>query len=488
LKINKEYLEDHQVKLIVEIDPEPLERAKHRAARSLSHKTKIPGFRPGKAPYHVIERTVGESTILENALDILIEDIYPKVIEESGISPYGPGTLENMPSLDPPTFEFIVPLDADVKLGNYTELRIPYELVSITEHDVNNVLDDLRNRQAILEPKEGPAEEGNQVLIKLEGKKLNIEEGQDDELVKERPMPVIIESKDSDTSFEWPFSGFSRELIGHNIGDNFSLTYTFPEDSEFESLRGIEAEFTIKIEDIKSRTIPDLDDEFAQSIGEHENLEGLKEAIKESLASQSKSDYDSEYNQQIINKIIEESDIKYPPQMLENEIRIYLDQLENRLRQQGLDLDVYMKSRQITEDELKDEIRPQAEERLKRSLILFEISKAENIQVNEEDVEAQTQLSLEELSRSLTPEQAKKTITPDFLRGWIGNITADLIVQRTLEHLQNVAQGNIPEASEKSEGSEADLVSEQENNTGNEDNSTAQDNKIPDPNTEDISE
>jgi trigger factor len=125
LKINKEYLEDHQVKIIVELDPEPLERAKHQAARSISRKTKIPGFRPGKAPYHVIERTVGESTILENALDILIEDIYPKVIEESGIHPYGPGTLDNMPSLDPPIFEFIVPLDAEVKLGDYESNSYP---------------------------------------------------------------------------------------------------------------------------------------------------------------------------------------------------------------------------------------------------------------------------------------------------------------------------------------------------------------------------
>jgi trigger factor len=348
-----------------------------------------------------------------------------------------------------------------------SQIRIPYELEAITDQDIERVLDDLRNRQAILEPKEGPAEEGNQVFIRLEGRKLDVAEDQNDELIKERPMPVIIESKDSDTTGEWPFSGFSQELIGHLIGDNFSLTHTFPEDSEFESLRGITAEFKIKMEDIKSRTIPDLDDEFAQSVGEYENQEELISAIKDSLEKQSKADYDSDYNQQIINKIIAESDIKYPPQMLENEIKIYLDQLGNRLQQQGLDLEIYLKSRQITEEQLRDEIRPQAEERLKRSLILFEVSKSEDVQVNEKDIEAQTQISLDELSRSLTPEQAKKTITPDFLNGLVGNITADLIVQRTLEHLQNIAQGKIPEASEKSESSEVDLISEQENNTIN---------------------
>jgi trigger factor len=226
-----------------------------------------------------------------------------------------------------------------------------------------------------------------------------------------------------------------------------------------------------------------LDDEFAQSIGEYENLEALNNAIRESLEEQSKSEYDSDYHQQIVNKIIEESSIKYPPQMLENEIKVYLDQLENRLKQQGLDLEIYLKSRQITADELEEEIRPQAEVRLKRSLILFEVSKLENIQVDEADIEAHTQTSLEELSLSLTPEQAKKTLSPDFIRGWVGNITADLIVQRTLDHLQNIAQGNLPSAKEKIDNSELELDSEQtdhqtfeENNKDIEDNTQAPEN------------
>jgi trigger factor len=105
----------------------------------LSRKTKIPGFRPGKAPYNVVERTIGEGVILENALDILIEEIYPDVIKEAGINPYGPGALKNMPSLDPPTFEFVIPLDAEVQLGDYRQIRL-YELKVISDKDVEGVL------------------------------------------------------------------------------------------------------------------------------------------------------------------------------------------------------------------------------------------------------------------------------------------------------------------------------------------------------------
>lgn len=446
LKIEKEILEDHQIKLIVELDPEPLERAKRKAAKSLSRKIKIPGFRPGKAPYNVVERAVGEGAILENALDLLVGDIYPKVIEESGISPYGPGTLENMPSLDPPTFEFIVPLDAEVQLGDYKQIRIPYELPETNDVEVERVLDDLRNRQAILEPVERPAEEGDQVFIRIEGKKLEVGEDESEELIKERPLPVIIETEEKENTNEWPFSGFSRELIGHSNGDEFSITHTFSDDSEFELLRGMKAEFSINIEDIKSRHIPELNDEFAISLGDYETLGDLREAIRSDLEQQAITEYDSDYNQEIIQNIIELSSIKYPPQMLENEIEVYIDQLKNRLSQQGLDIDIYLKSRQMDIEELKEELRPQAENRLKRSLILFEISRTENIQIDEAEIQAQTQETLDELNRSLTPEQARKTLTQDFMRSWVGNITADMIIQKTVEHLRDMAQDKLPDA------------------------------------------
>jgi trigger factor len=141
LNIEQQALENHQVKLTVQIETSKLEEAKHRAARKISQRKKIPGFRPGKAPYPIIVRTIGEEAILEEALDLLVEDIYPRVIEEAKIKPYGPGSLENMPKLDPPTFEFIVPLEPEVSLGDYKSLRLTYKLKPITRKDINKVLD-----------------------------------------------------------------------------------------------------------------------------------------------------------------------------------------------------------------------------------------------------------------------------------------------------------------------------------------------------------
>ena len=246
MNIEQQPIENHQVKLTVQVEPSKLEDAKHRAARQISQRKKIPGFRPGKAPYQIVVRTFGEEAILDEALDLLVKDIYPSVIEEAKIKPYGPGSLENMPKLDPPTFEFIVPLEPEVALSDYKKIRIPYKLKSITKKDINKVLDDLRERQVILEPSTQPAQEGDQVYIKLNINRLNPAEGVMPSLVSDRRMPVVIDSADKDNKNEWPFTGFSKKLIGLNSGSESVFTYKYPDDSEFKELRGTETEVRVR--------------------------------------------------------------------------------------------------------------------------------------------------------------------------------------------------------------------------------------------------
>ena len=178
MKIDSERLEDHQVKLTVEFEDEIFEGYKRRAARQIAKRTKIPGFRPGKAPYHIIVRTVGEQPVIERGLEYLVDDQYPRIIEEANIDPYGPGQIEEIVSFEPLVLEFVIPLAAEIKLGDYHSIRIPYELQVIGEDDVNEVLDNLRQSQAIEE-----AERGNVALatrrLRTAGERL-LEMGQDD--------------------------------------------------------------------------------------------------------------------------------------------------------------------------------------------------------------------------------------------------------------------------------------------------------------------
>jgi trigger factor len=446
LKIEQQPIENHQVKLTVEVEQTKLEEAKHRAARHISQHKKIPGFRPGKAPYPIIVRTIGEEAILEEALDILVKDIYPKVIEEAKINPYGPGSLENMPKLDPLTFEFIVPLEPEVTLGDYKKIRIAYKLKSITKKDINKVLDDLRERQVVLEPSDQPAKEGDQVYIRLDITRKNPAEGELPALVTDRRMPVVIQASKTEDKNEWPFTGFSLKLAGIASGEEKRFDYTYPEDSEFKDLRGKEVEVHLAVEEIKKRHLPELTDEFAQSVGEqYETMDALVADIRKSLENQAKEEYDNGYNDKIMKEILKDAVIKYPPQMLEREIDMYIHQLEDRLAQQKLDMEAYLKVRKMDAAALRAETKPLAEERLKRTLVLLEISKQENIKVENSELESESMRTLDELGRMMPPDKAKKTLTNEFVRGMIGNIGADLLVQHTWSYLQSVARGEKEE-------------------------------------------
>lgn len=441
MKIEQQLLENHQVKLTVEVETSRLEEAKHRAARHISQHKKIAGFRPGKAPYAIVLRNFSEETILEEALDIVVKDIYPKVIEESKIKPYGPGSLENMSKLDPPTFEFIVPLEPEVILGNYKDIRIPYKLKPISKKDINKVLEDLRERQVVLEPTELPAKVGDQVYIKLSINRLHPAVDEIPSLVNDRRLPVVI-SSNSDDKKEWPFPGFSQFLLGVRSGEVKVFQYTYPKNSNFKELRNLETEIHLFVEEIKKRILPDLTDEFAQSVGEqYENLVALTDDIRNSLEKQAKEDYDNEYNDKIMVELLKTTSIKYPPQMLEREIDIFINQLENRLAQQKLDMETYLKMRNIDPDALRTEIKPQAEERLKRSLVLLEIAKLEKIHVENSELESESMRTLDELGRIMPAEKARKTLTNEFVRGMIGNIGADLLVRHTWDFLHTVARG-----------------------------------------------
>jgi trigger factor len=482
LKIEQQPLEDQQVKLTVEIEPEQLEAAKHKAARTIARKAKIPGFRPGKAPYAIVERYAGEAAILEDAIDLLIQDLYPKIIDEAGIKPYGPGKLEKIVSTEPPIFEFVVPLDAEVELPDYRGLRQPYELAPVDEKEVEKVIDNLRQQQAIVEPVERPAQESDEVTVKLSGKRTEIKDGGSDILVRERSVPVVILPEnpaiDEKTGEEWPFPGFSRNLIGLSVGDEKTIEYTFPDDSNFEQLRGQEALFHVMVEAVKSRTVPELTDELAQTIGEYEDLAALRSDVYKRLEDRNRQEYDDVYDEKLMDELLKDVKVKYPPQMLENELDTSLHQLEDRIASQKIDMSTYLKSRDMDLEALKKELTPVTETRLKKMLTLFEIAQKEKIQVSDEAVRKETLDTLNMYYKSLDSKQAKKSPSKELVSSLMSNITADLLVKNTTDRLRSIAKGENPAVEEAETEGDASV----EANAGDEPNEPAdQDSAIAQP-------
>lgn len=448
MKIEKQELENHQVKLIVEAEDQELDTAKRKAARAIAKRVKIPGFRPGKAPYNVIERQVGAGTILEDALELLAQDLYPQAIEDTGIKPYGPGSLESIASVDPPTFEFVVPLQAEIELGDYQVVKISYEPEEVTEDEVDSALKDLRDRHAVVEAVERQAGTGDLVRIQLSAERLDPEEGQDPILINQRELPVIIESEDEDSEHEWPFPGFSRELIGLESGGEKDLEHTFSDDSPYESLRGTKAKFHIQVEQVSARELPELDDDFAQTASEYETAEALRQAVQSELAESKLSTYNREYDDQVIDKILSEAQLQYPPQMVDRELEDMLHDLEHRLAQQGLDLETYLRINQKSEDDIRDDFREAAVNRLERSLILFELARSEDIEVSEQEIQAETIGTLNALSQSLSQEDMQRLTSQDQMQNLVSNIMADMLVRKTVRHMRALASDNKSEPEE----------------------------------------
>jgi len=460
LNLEKEYLEDHQVKITVTVDDDVFESSKRKAARMIAKRTRISGFRPGKAPYTVIARQVGEGVIIEEAIDLVVNDIYPEILDEAEIEPFGPGTLEEIKNLEPLELEFLIPLQAEVELGDYLSIRIDYEPQEIGDKDVDDVMNNLRERQAIIEPVERAAEESDQVYIILEAIRTGDDDDQDSKLIENRKLPIIIEAQDEEDSDGWPYPGFSRQLIGHKTGDELTLNYSFPVDAPYESLRDVEAEFHVEIEDVRGRSLPDFDDEFAKSVGEYETTAEFRAEIQSELEHQETQRYNNEYDNRVIEAIIADAKISYPPQMLERGIDNVINKLTSDLAQQNLDMDLYLKTRQQDMDGLREEVTPVAEERIQKSLTLIELSKAEDIQVEPDELQDATNQTLGQISQSFSDKDFRALMKDKgTTSNIVSNLMFDMVTARTSERIRNIARGipTPPEEEQPTEASEEGL-------------------------------
>jgi trigger factor len=307
LKIERQDLENRQVELQIEVAPDQLQSAMHAAARRLSRGTKIPGFRPGKAPYEVIVGKFGEEVIFEEALERLGQEIYRDALEEAEIEPYAPGSLEEVIREDPLKLRYTVPLAPDVDLGEYREIRIPFEEAEVTDEAYEDAIEEIRQRQALIEPVERPAEETDLVIIDLSGELLDPDDEEDAQLIDMKDISVLV-----DPETDVPTPGVMEHLLGLAAGDENSYEYTFPDDHPNEDLRKRAAKFHIKCLEVKSRFIPEWSDDLAQNLGEFESLLDLRVKLRENLQTQAEMEAETQYRDEIMQKIVEGASVEYP--------------------------------------------------------------------------------------------------------------------------------------------------------------------------------
>jgi trigger factor len=463
LKIETTPLDDHQVKIVAEFENDQLERFKRQAARKISQETKIPGFRPGKAPYDVIRRSIGEKAIVNEAIELMIDDVYPHVIEEASIKPFGPGNLEEIVSFDPPKFAFVIPLEPEITLGDYRSIRLEYSPKPFDEQEVDKFFYQLRTNYGTVEPAERPAQENDQIFLTYSGTLVHPAEGEDTAVIPETPYQQIIKPEDQIQENETPFPGFSRSLIGSSAGDERDFTYIYPENEANEKIRGKEVIFHVKVQSVKSLILPELDDEFAQNIGGFPSFEEMRNSMRTRLEANTKEEYDQSYFAQIVDKILETATLKYPPQALEEEIEQVIRSIEKDLANQKLDLETYLKLRKTEKEAfIQNEAKPIAIKRLERSLIMDEVSKLENIKVDQKQLETSFNSTLSQLQVSGELPKMRKRFGDDRLANMVAMETASRLLNRqVLDRLKAIVTGqNIEEAPVEAEIAETIQVAE----------------------------
>lgn len=435
MKVETQDLQDRQVQLTVEVPSERLLGAMHRAARQLGSKTRIPGFRPGKAPYEILLGRFGEEAVFEEALEGLGQEVYREALESAAVEPFSPGSLDEVVSRDPLILRYTVPLPPEVDLGDYRSLRLPYQAPEVTDEALESFLEELRQGQALIEPAARPARAGDVVVADLHGELPADEQTEARPLVDQKGLSLLATPET-----DYPVPGVFSHLDGLEAGQTRSFEHLFPDDYPAEDLRGKTARFTLACQEVKSRTLPEWSDALAQSLGEFDDLLDLRVKARQGLEQQARRQTDSEYAEAVMAAVVERARTSFPPQLLREEVDDMLRELESRLRAQKISLPDYLKVQGKSEAELRAELEPRARERLLRGLVLSQVVETEKLAVTDEDVKAEIERLADGAGASA--DSVRKVLDHPSGRR---RVAVDLLTEQALQRLVAIARGEAPD-------------------------------------------
>jgi trigger factor len=428
LKVTTERQEHCIVQLTISVDEEKETEYLRRSARALSREYRIRGFRPGKAPYDVVVQRLGLETVHAEALDRFGDEVFEQGLEESGLEPVAQASLQDV-TWDPTmTLHVEVPVKPEVVLDGYRDIRVTWGVPEVTEEQVNEELLKLQQEQSEWRPDDRPAEMGDQVVLDIVG----TVEG---EIVLENSNRELVLDPDS----PYPVPGFAEAIAGMQPGETKEFDLTYPEDHYNTEIAGQVGHFKDTLDEIRVEVLPELDDEFAILVGDYESLDDLKASIRGKLEEEARERAEDEYQEQVWEALLDTAQVDYPLAMVEREIESMRIEFEQRLQQQGMDFQSYLSLSNTTAEAWAAEMRPQAEERLRRGLLLAEVIEQEELAVEPGEVEAEIEEMLKPLGER--GEQLREMFESPSGKM---TITERLLSRKAVERLKAIARGEEP--------------------------------------------
>lgn len=378
MKVSSTELPSRQVSLDIEVEQERVDRAIDEAYRRLAGRVDVPGFRRGKAPRSMVERMIGRDRIVEDALEHLLPQVVSEAIEEEKVDPYTRPRVESV-EFDPLRVKAVVGLTPKVELGNYqSELHISSEETEVGDEQVDAVIQRLRESYAQWVPVEREVKTGDQIGLDVHA----TVEG------RERPLADAQDAAyNVDPDGAQPAPGFFEQVVGMQPGEHKTFTLTLPEDYSDKEVAGQSADFEVTLHWVKERELPELNDEFAQQLGDFSDVAALRTSVELQVRQREQQRVREQLEEAAMSKLVELSSIEFPPQLIDHQAQHMLDSFTRNVEQQGLQLAQYLRLIGKERADFEQEIRAEAENRVRRSLALDAFADAENIGVERVEVE-----------------------------------------------------------------------------------------------------
>ena len=373
--------EKNMVKLVIEATAEEFEAGLNTAYNKSKSKINVPGFRKGKAPRKIIEQLYGQEVFFEDAANAIIPDAYAKACIESELDIVSQPKISvtQLEKGKPFVFEAEVAVRPEVELGNYKGVEVSKVDTEATDADVEEEIKKVAEQNSrTITVEDRAVKDGDMTVIDFEG----FIDGEAFEGGKGENYPLTIGSH----SF---IDNFEDQIIGMNIGDEKEINVTFPEDYHAEELKGKPATFKVSVKEIKEKQLPDIDDDFAQDVSDFDTLDEYKADLKKKIAERKEAEAERQKETEAIEKIVADSKMDIPQAMIDTQVTRMAEDFAQRLQQQGLSLEMYFKYTGLTAEKILDDMKPEAVKRIQNSLVLEAVAKAENIQVSDDEFNAE---------------------------------------------------------------------------------------------------
>lgn len=418
MKITNDKIENSQMFLTIEMEPAEVEESMQIAYKRLVKKTRIPGFRKGKAPRGIFEHYLGKESLLDEALNDILPKAYEKAVEEQKIDAVAQPQFD-IEKMEPLVLKATVPLRPTIELGDYKSLKIEQEPVEITDEKIDAVIETLRHQYATWEPVEGrPVEFTDLLIMDITGtmgeKKVIEQKAAQYQVIEGQTFPVI---------------GFAEQLTGMNPGDEKEFELEYPADYGDEELAGKKVNFKIKAIEIKKEVLPEISDGFAKTVGaEFETMAALRERASTDLKTRMEQQSRVNFEEEVVHSLADISKVEYPPILIESEINRVLNQ---QFQNNSKSFENYLASVKKTEAEIREELKPSAEHRVVHSLVLGKVAEVEEIKATDEEIDAEIEKSVKD-SKEEKKEELKKLFNDPQIRE---SISLSLRTRKTVDKL-----------------------------------------------------